>query len=183
MSYTNPVSRTCFELVKKHITELHTKYPDLRLQVWSGSQRLNAAQAKESSQIVHRLNPQCIVLDNNHEMHATVIKGWMWTPTGQFFSAGELFKRYAAAGTAHQPFLLNVGIDPSGHIPDHQVAVLMDLKNLIAQKAAPTAAAAATPDGKPDAGERLKKLKSVHAQGLINQEDYDRKVKEIMDSL
>ncbi len=37
--------------------------------------------------------------------------------------------------------------------------------------------------GKPDAAERLKKLKSLFDQGLINKEDYDKKVKEIMDSL
>ena len=41
----------------------------------------------------------------------------------------------------------------------------------------------AAPAAKPDAGERLKKLKSLFDQGLINKEDYDKKVKEIMDSL
>ena len=35
----------------------------------------------------------------------------------------------------------------------------------------------------PDAAERLKKLKSLYGQGLINKEDYDKKVKEIMNSL
>ena len=37
--------------------------------------------------------------------------------------------------------------------------------------------------GKPDAAERLKKIKALYDQGLINKEDYDKKVKEIMDSL
>jgi hypothetical protein len=37
--------------------------------------------------------------------------------------------------------------------------------------------------GKPDAAERLKKVKALFEQGLINKEDYDQKVKEIMDSL
>ena len=36
---------------------------------------------------------------------------------------------------------------------------------------------------KPDAGARLKQVKSLYDQGLINKEDYDKKVKEIMDSL
>jgi len=36
---------------------------------------------------------------------------------------------------------------------------------------------------KPDAAERLKKVKALYDQGLINKEDYDKKVKEIMDSL
>jgi hypothetical protein len=37
--------------------------------------------------------------------------------------------------------------------------------------------------GKPDAATRLKQVKSLYDQGLINKEDYDKKVKEIMDSL
>ncbi len=44
-------------------------------------------------------------------------------------------------------------------------------------------APSADTNGKPDAAERLKKVKSLFDQGLINKEDYDKKVKEIMDSL
>lgn len=38
-------------------------------------------------------------------------------------------------------------------------------------------------DAKPDAGERLKKLDSLLQQGLINQDEYNKKKKEILDSL
>jgi hypothetical protein len=44
-------------------------------------------------------------------------------------------------------------------------------------------APAADNSGKPSAADRLKQLKSLLDQGLINQEDYDRKSKEIIDSL
>jgi hypothetical protein len=37
--------------------------------------------------------------------------------------------------------------------------------------------------GKPAAAERLKTVKALYDQGLINKDDYDKKVKEIMDSL
>ncbi len=37
--------------------------------------------------------------------------------------------------------------------------------------------------GKPDPAERLKKVKALYDQGLINKEDYDKKVQEIMNSL
>ncbi len=40
-----------------------------------------------------------------------------------------------------------------------------------------------TSPAKTDPAERLKKLKALYEQGLINKDDYDRKVKEIMDSL
>jgi hypothetical protein len=39
------------------------------------------------------------------------------------------------------------------------------------------------PAAKPTAAERLKQVKELHDKGLINQEDYDKKVKEILDSL
>jgi hypothetical protein len=62
------------------------------------------------------------------------------------------------------------------------------MKNLIANPPSPVvpvvaAPAAAAPDAKPDAAERLKKIKSLYEQGLINKEDYEKKVKEIMDAL
>jgi len=38
-------------------------------------------------------------------------------------------------------------------------------------------------NAKPDAATRLKQLKQLLDQGLINKEDYDKKVKEVMDSL
>jgi Concanavalin A-like lectin/glucanases superfamily len=41
----------------------------------------------------------------------------------------------------------------------------------------------AAPAGKPDAATRLKEVKALYEQGLINKDDYDKKVKEIMDSL
>lgn len=40
-----------------------------------------------------------------------------------------------------------------------------------------------TPAGKPDPAERLKKLESLYQQGLINKDEYEKKKKEIMDSL
>ncbi|HEX5397653.1 MAG TPA: LamG-like jellyroll fold domain-containing protein, partial [Verrucomicrobiae bacterium] len=39
------------------------------------------------------------------------------------------------------------------------------------------------PAAKPDAAARLKQVKQLYDQGLINKDEYDRKVKEIMDSL
>ena len=37
--------------------------------------------------------------------------------------------------------------------------------------------------GKQSAADRLKQVKSLYDQGLINKDDYDKKVKEIMESL
>ena len=45
------------------------------------------------------------------------------------------------------------------------------------------AAGKTTSTGKPDAGVRLKKLQSLYDQGLINKDEYEKKKKEIVDSL
>jgi len=47
----------------------------------------------------------------------------------------------------------------------------------------PAKASPAAPAAKPDAATRLKAVKALLDQGLINKEDYDKKVKEIMDAL
>jgi hypothetical protein len=64
------------------------------------------------------------------------------------------------------------------------MAILMQLKNVIAtQPLTPAPAPAQPAAAQPSAADRLKQLKSLYDQGLINKEDYDRKSKEILDSL
>ena len=57
----------------------------------------------------------------------------------------------------------------------------MQLKDLIANPPSPSPAPAT--GGKPPVAERLKQVKSLYDQELISKEDYEKKVKEIMDSL
>jgi hypothetical protein len=59
----------------------------------------------------------------------------------------------------------------------------IEIKLSDVQSLFPKDEASAKSQPKPDAGARLKKVKSLYDQGLINKEDYDKKVKEIMDSL
>jgi alpha-L-fucosidase len=183
-----PVAGLYFNLIKKHITELHAKYPGLRVQIFDASARLSPAQWNELSQLVHHLNPQCVLLDRNHDPrydYVTVNKGngWMWSPDALLNSMDRLLLVYNQAKASGHSYLLNVGIDPSGRIPDSYVAALMDLKKRIDQGPATAPAATSGTGAKPDAAERLKKVKALYDQGLINKDDYDKKVKEIMDSL
>jgi hypothetical protein len=178
-----------FNIIKQHVTELNTKYPELRILLFDVSTRLSPAQFDELSQIVKRLNPQCGVwasdgLSGSHQVADTVINGrnWMWSPDARVKPAQQLFNKYQRCQSAGKAFLLSVGPDPSGNIPDNQFAVLMQVKNLIANPPPTTPAATAPAETKP-AAERLKQVKALFDQGLINKEDYDKKVKEIMDSL
>ena len=132
-----------------------------------------------------RLNPQCAVWatdKNGAAVSATVNRGWMWSANAPLNPAQQLFNTYQQSQSAGKAFVLNVGPMPSGNIPANEIAVLMQMKNLIANPP-PATPAAAAPEAKPDATERLKRVKSLYDQGLINKEDYDKKVKEIMDSL
>ena len=130
------VSPAYFDIIKKHVAELHTLYPDLRVQIFDMSERLSQAQFDELRQIVNRLNPQCIVWGTvrgqapNHNSD-TVIQGWMWTPIARLNQAQSLFKGYQRSQAAGKAFLLNVGPDTTGRIPNDQMAVLMQVKKLI----------------------------------------------------
>ena len=180
-----PVPPPYFNVIKKHVTELHTKYPGIRVQIFDGSQRLSTSQWEELSQLIHRLNPACTLLDWTHPPiygTQTVIKSWMWTQNGSLNTPEFLFKAYSSSMRQGAAWLGNVGVDRTGKIPANQIAVLMRLKNLIANPP-PATSATAAPETKPDAAERLKKVKALYDQGLINKDDYDKKVKEIMDSL
>jgi alpha-L-fucosidase len=130
------VSPAYFDIIKKHVTELHTLYPDLRVQIFDMSERLSQAQFDELRQIVNRLNPQCIVWGTvrgqapNHNSD-TVIQSWMWTPNARLNQAQSLFGHYQQSQKAKKAFVLNVAPDRTGRIPDDQLAVLMQVKKLI----------------------------------------------------
>jgi alpha-L-fucosidase len=182
-----PVPPPYFSVIERHITELHTKYPGIRVQIFDDDgRRLTPAQYHELCQIIQQLNPQCVILNHNYEprhISATVIRGWMWRPGAQLNTAQQLFPRYNQSVTDGCSFVLNVAPDRTGTIPANQIAVLMDMKNLIANPPPAGSPAPADNSAKPSAADRLKQVKSLYDQGLINKDDYDKKVKEIMDSL
>jgi hypothetical protein len=66
---------------------------------------------------------------------------------------------------------------------DEVQALFKSQGGVLGPKPAPPPPPPAGNQGKPSAADRLKQLKSLYDQGLINKEDYDRKSKEIIDSL
>ena len=77
---------------------------------------------------------------------------------------------------------------PVGHPKWYQWHVLSveEMLPTIAQKTPSPASgesSSSSNPNKPDASSRLKQLKDLYDQGLINKDEYDQKVKEIMDSL
>lgn len=189
--WKGPVPSLYFQFIKKQITELQTKYPDIAVMTFDGSPRFSPEQWNELKQIVQRLNSQCVIMDTDRKEATpcstanTLLKNWFLPPVEPpegVHRASMLSQQYFQAQNAGKAFLLNVGPWPSGNLPDNQLAVLKQMKELV-DNPPPTTPATATPEAKPDAAERLKKVKALYDQGLINKEDYDKKVKEIMDSL
>jgi len=188
--FKGPVPNLYFNLIKKHVTELHTKYPDLRIQIFDVSDRLSPAQWEELCQLIHQMNPQCLIMNLGQTRAGvvsyscdTIPKGWMASylrGNVPLNTAGQLFAAYAKAHADNEAFLLNIGPGPLGNIAANQMAVLMQMKQMIAN---PQSAQTQEPASKPDATTRLKQVKALYDQGLINKDDYDKKVKEIMDSL
>jgi RNA polymerase sigma factor (sigma-70 family) len=131
--YNGAVSRTYFDLIKKHVTELHTLYPGLRLQIFDMSERLSQEQFDELRETVKQLNPQCIVWGTapgqspNHDSD-TVIPTWMWTPNSHLNAAQSLSQHHQRSQAAGKAFVLNIGPDRAGEIPESQLAVLMQVK-------------------------------------------------------
>jgi len=186
-----PVSPAYFALIKKHLMELHTRYPGIRIQKIDSVGRLSPEQFAQIRDLIKQLNPNCVLLNNSRLPERglgcnddSIIKGWMWSPQAQLFPVQTLFDHYSVAQESGRAYALNVGPDTTGRIPDDQMAVLTQLKNMIATRPlTPPPAPPQPPVAQPSAADRLKQLKSLYDQGLINKDDYDRKSKQILDSL
>ena len=137
--FNGPVSAEYFELIKRQTKELHTKYPEIKVQVFDIAYRLSKSQLQELRQTVKAVNPSCAVLcemgNASQSKYAcdTVNQGWFWAPNAQITPAQKLYAEYSDARAKGFPFLLNVGPDRSGHIPDQDTATLMEMKRLIGQ--------------------------------------------------
>jgi hypothetical protein len=66
---------------------------------------------------------------------------------------------------------------------DEVQALFKSQGGVLGPKPAPPSPPPTGTPAKPSAADRLKQLKSLYDQGLINKDDYDRKSKEIIDSL
>lgn len=135
-----PVDSLYFDQIKKHTVELHTRYPDIRLELFDGTRRLSQEQLRELTETVKRLNPQCEIWGSMNEGLGTrygcntINIGWFWSPTAQLTPTQQLFEHYFQARAREGlPFLLNAAPDRSGRIPEQYVAVLMELKGMIEQ--------------------------------------------------
>lgn len=138
--FKGPVEATYFELIKKQVRDLHVKHPDIKLQVFDLAARLSQQQLRELCQIVRDVNPTCAILCDQGKAavskyaYDTVVKDWFWSPDAKLNTAQEIYKNYSRARENGWPFLLNVGPDRSGVIPEQCIAVLTELKGMIDRK-------------------------------------------------
>jgi hypothetical protein len=136
--FEGPVTNLYFDLIKKQVGELHMKYPGLRLQLFDVSGRLSEVQWEELVQLLHRIKPSCVLLDWTrprmvHYEAETVIRGWFWKPTAGMAYDRQLVAQYSRAQAAGKAFLLNIGPDQAGRVPEDQVALLGAIKEAMAR--------------------------------------------------
>ncbi|NLH18420.1 MAG: PDZ domain-containing protein [Phycisphaerae bacterium] len=147
--YKGPVGVPYFTVIKKHITELHTKYKEIDIQLFDVAGRLSKAQKDELTAVIRKFNPRCTILGLSDESLGfryearSVNAGWAWKPGAKLTPAEQLQKDFAKFRSEGKSFLLNVGPDAQGRIPDEQIAVLTRLKELVDAEISPEAAQAA----------------------------------------
>jgi alpha-L-fucosidase len=70
-----------FELIKHHVTELHTRYPNTFYQLFDITWKLTAQQRWELYHLVKKYSPDCIVVENQGFKQSRVNQGRMCEPT------------------------------------------------------------------------------------------------------
>ena len=64
LDYKAAVGDDYFRLIKRHLTELHTRYPGICEQWIDGPSKLSPQQRQELYDLIKRLTPDCLVLMN-----------------------------------------------------------------------------------------------------------------------
>jgi len=103
---TAPVSQEYYNLIKKHLTEIHTRYPGITeqwLDIVAG--KLNSAQRWELYGLIKKLNPGCLILNNQSFKDGTVVDPNIW-PTD--IINGE---RTPPPASGHNPIKHLSGVD------------------------------------------------------------------------
>jgi alpha-L-fucosidase len=183
-----PVPPSYFDLIKRHVAELHSTYPGIKLQVFNAAERLSQTQSDELRQVIKTFNPKCITLGDTNGFpgtayqEASVLKEVVWFAGAHLHAASDLYSKYADCRERGHALLLDVAPDVTGRIPQEQINVLVQLKSLIANPPA-KGEPGTEPATKAPPAERLKQLKALFDQKLIDKESYNKKAKEIMDAL
>jgi formylglycine-generating enzyme required for sulfatase activity len=143
--FKGTVSDAYFALIKRHMTELHTRYPQLRVQVFDVAARFSTEQATELYRLIKQCNPSCVIVgtDGPDLECDTVNQGWIWRADAPLNPASKLFNHYQRCQSANKAFLLNAGVNQAGVIPEATVVVLKELNRLITQSQSSAEAASA----------------------------------------
>lgn len=78
--WNSKISPQYFELIKHHITELHSRYPGIFYQLFDITWKLSPEQRWDLYRLVKRYNPDCIVVQNQGFKQSRVNQGRMTEP-------------------------------------------------------------------------------------------------------
>jgi alpha-L-fucosidase len=135
---SEPVLPVHFAAILRQITELHTRYPGLGVQIFGASPRLSPVQWNQLVGTVHKLNSQCVILDETHEPlyfpRSVLDKGWFWSSGVGIGPTSQLIQSWQECQAEKKAFILSVAPDTSGRIPKNQLAVLAEMKTHISHQ-------------------------------------------------
>ena len=187
-----PVPRKYFDLIRVHTRELHRRYPGIFMFKFDMAQRLSAIQQQQLYDIIKKSNPGCIVMFGTGAsdrklsslyspkiVEATVNRGWFWSSNQRLTRLNTLYEKYTEAEKQGANFLLNIGVDTTGVVPQEYVQILTKLNKKINS----TLTSKPLTQASKDPAKRLKKLKELLDAGLITEEEFIQKRKDILSDL
>jgi hypothetical protein len=177
--YNGPLGVPYFNHVKKQIAQLLAMYPDTRMLMMFGDNRFSREQFLDLCQIVKKAAPNCLILGDRRDSGKHSTSGCIYGRKGIILrepaKMAADYKQNAIKGQVSYYWLIPQ--TASGDASPEQISAMMQLRSLAERKSS------SQPETKANPAERLKQVKALFDQGLISKEDYDKKVKEIMDSL
>ena len=191
VKWNGPVGPGYYVLIKNQLVELAARYPEVRVILIPGSVQFTTGQFDELCNTIKALNPQCLVPnviepDGRHYVRnwngANVNKNRYWKANDQLESVADLLKQYSNTPNWQPVFLVSVGPDRAGHIPDEYVARLMEFSKLMGPSPAATVSSVPPTATKAPAAATSEGTQGPVDQGLISQGVYDQKKKEILNS-
>ncbi len=196
--YGGPIGAPYFTLIKQQVAELFTRYPGFRFLVLKGAARLSKSQWSDLREVISSVSSNCCILCHPWALMAKEPMGlaFNWTKgttgshwegtTGIPWKAGttaqSVYQGCVADNAAGQASVMLIWPDKeTGSMSGENADVLRQVREMLERN--PPATLLPINADKQTPAERIKQLKELLDGGIITREEFDKKKKEIVDSL
>jgi hypothetical protein len=196
--YSGPIGAPYFNLIKQQVAELFTRYSGFRFLVLKGAARLSKSQWSELREVITSVSSNCCILCHPSALMAKEPMGlaFTWTkgttgshwkgttgiPWEEGTTAQSVCQSCVAAIAAEQAAVMLIWPDKeTGSMSGENADVLRQVREML-ERNPPVTLTPVNADKKTPA-ERIKQLQQLLDGGIITKEEFDKKKKEILDSL